>query len=1290
MKKIFLSTYLLIIFLFPNAGIAQIKNSGNHSSANVELISSDLENSVVRFSFENYKTTNVQTPNGTAKKINLEGAFPMQITGAPDLLAISASLIIPDDAEMMAEIISKSYTDYQNITIAPSKGNLYRDIDPSTVPFIYGNKYAINDFFPGKLAELQPSYILRDYRGQNITVYPFQYNPVTKVLRVYHDLTVKLSRVGISDVNTISRTKPFIKVDNEFSNIYKNQFLNNTSGNSKYTAVSEQGKMLIICPEAFMPAMLPLVHWKNISGIPTEMVSVIAAGSTSAAIKSYISNYYSTHGLTFVLLVGDVAQIPTFTVSGGGSDNTYSYLVGNDHYPEIFTGRISAENITQVQTQVQKLLTYEKNPSNGNGWMNRGTGIGSDQGPGDNNEYDYQHIRNIRSKLLNYQYISCSELYDGNQGGMDATGSPSTTMVSNDVNNGSGIMYYTGHGSDNSWGTTGFSNTNISTLTNTTAWPFIISVACVNGNFTAGTCFAEAWMRATYNSQPTGAIGTLMSTINQSWNPPMCAQDEMIDILTESNQSNIKRTFGGITMNGCMKMIDNYTTNGEEMIDTWNIFGDPSIMVRTDTAKTMTVTHNPVLFLGATTLNVNCNVNGARVTLSINNLSIGSALVINGIATLSFNALTNLDTLTVVVTAYNNIPYIGQVIVIVPSGPYIQINATQINDINGNNNSQADYNESITLNIELKNLGIAIANSVTATITTSDTNVIITNNQNNWGNIAANAISILNNAFAITVKNNLTDQHPVQFNLNITDGASNTWNSGFNIVLNAPVLTSGAMVIKDTIAGNNNGKLDPNETAVIIIPSINTGHSNSTNLSGILSCVSPYITIVSNSVITIPSILQGNSINTTYIIKVDSITPIGTTVVLNYHLSTAGYQSTANYYQSIGLIYEDFETANFTKYNWIQGGNTPWTITTLNPNEGSYSAKSGVIGNSKTSTLSVLVDVTVADTISFYKKVSCEDATPNTPSYDYLEFLIDNVSMGRWDGEEAWSKSSFAITTGVHTLKWQYKKDSYGLEGSDCAWLDNIKFPTGIVSKTPLSCVLTATADTICGNTSIQLQTIVNGGIGNNVFTYTANQTATALSGSNPTVNPDSTTIYNVTVSDASNAICNATFTIYVKPVGAGPTITQVGNQLISDAATGNQWFDDNGIIPNATANTYTITYTGNFYAKTLHADSCYSLSSNVLHIITLNINENNFSTVKVYPNPFNQEFTVEFNNDENAKVEVYNTVGQIITSASVISSSANNIQKITIPTAHLAKGIYFIHLNSTNHRSVHKLIKAE
>ena len=82
--------------------------------------------------------------------------------------------------------------------------------------------------------------------------------------------------------------------------------------------------------------------------------------------------------------------------------------------------------------------------------------------------------------------------------------------------------------------------------------PAILSVACINGQFNGYTCFAEAWLRATHNGEPSGAIATYMSSINQSWNPPMDAQDESIDLLV----AEAKTTFGGICYNGSCMMIE--------------------------------------------------------------------------------------------------------------------------------------------------------------------------------------------------------------------------------------------------------------------------------------------------------------------------------------------------------------------------------------------------------------------------------------------------------------------------------------------------------------------------------------------------------------------------------------------------------------------------------------------------------------------------------------------------------------------------------------------------------------
>ena len=164
-------------------------------------------------------------------------------------------------------------------------------------------------------------------------------------------------------------------------------------------------------------------------------------------------------------------------------------------------------------------------------------------------------------------------MYDGSQGGEDSDGNPSASDLHVLLEDGLGIINYTGHGSTVSCSSSGYSSSNVDQLTNTEVHPFFWSVACVNGNFTETTCFAESWLRATHNGQPTGAIATLMSTINQSWSPPMEGQDHMNFILSETSENSDSRSFGGISMNGCMQMNDTYGSGGADMTDTWTCFG---------------------------------------------------------------------------------------------------------------------------------------------------------------------------------------------------------------------------------------------------------------------------------------------------------------------------------------------------------------------------------------------------------------------------------------------------------------------------------------------------------------------------------------------------------------------------------------------------------------------------------------------------------------------------------------------------------------------------------------------
>lgn len=649
----------------------------------IQLISETENESVIKFNMKDYALDKVATPWGDAHIVKAENTTAILKKGAPNLPKFTASLAIPDHARMEVQVISSSYVDYANIEIAPSKGNLTRDINPSLVPFEKGIEYSENDFFPASLASLREPYILRDLRGQTVLVHPFRYNPVTKTLRVYSEITVKVFQSGTDETNAIQRTSFPASVDKEFANIYESHFLNK-GFSVNYTPLADFGKMLIICHAAYMSDMQPFVDWKIRTGMQVTMVSATTAGSTASAIKNYVSTAYNNgnNGLTFLLLVGDAAQIPPVVLPTGDSDNGYAYLTGADGYPDILVGRFSSESNAHVKTQVDRIIRYEKFPQAGGTWYDKGVGIASNQGPGDDNEYDWQHERNIRTKLMAYNYTAVDELYDGSQGGADASGDPTSTMLSTIVNNGVSVINYTGHGSQTSWVTTGCSNTTVNALNNTDKYPFVWSVGCVNGDFNGLTCFGETWLRATDNNgAPAGALSMMASTINQSWDPPMEAQDEFNDILTETYSGNIKRTFGGISMNGCMKMNDTYGAQGTEMTDTWVLFGDPSVMVRTATPTTMTVSHVPTEIIGVTQLVVNCNTNGALIGLSVNGVWLGAGFVNGTSATITFPAISSACTIDVTATAYNKSPYFGTVLV----------GATAVGDVSGNISTASLY-----------------------------------------------------------------------------------------------------------------------------------------------------------------------------------------------------------------------------------------------------------------------------------------------------------------------------------------------------------------------------------------------------------------------------------------------------------------------------------------------------------------------------------------------------------------------------------------------------------------------
>ncbi|MFO7722980.1 MAG: C25 family cysteine peptidase [Bacteroidales bacterium] len=1240
--------FLTFVFAFIMANLLQAQvtiQPNSDGSATLSVLQSTEQSTTLHYSFAEFSLNEMTAGTELYHSIGLGNTAPLMEAGAPEVRITAGSLIIPDNGRMGIEIITANYQEFANINLIPSKGNLYRDINPSDIPLVKGSHYTTDKFYPGELATLRDPYIMRDFRGQTVVFQPFQYNPVTRTLRVYHDITLKVSKEVQGGLNTFDRGSKPATIAEEFHQIYNRHFLNFEALGLNYIPVSEEGKMLVISYGTFIPEMNDFVSWKNAKGIPCEMVNVSTIGTTASSIKTYVTNYYNTQGLTYLLLVGDAAQIPTNSLTSGHSDNAYAYILGNDHYPEFFVGRFSAENLTHVETQVLRTLSYEMNPDTTGGWLKKSIGIATLEGPGDDNELDYVHVRNMQLDLLGYTYTGNLEFFEGSQGGNDAPGNPTATMVQNAVDDGAGIILYTGHGSNTSWGTSGFSNTNVGNLSNYNRWPFIWSVACVNGNFVSTTCFGEAWLRALKSDQPTGAIAILASTINQSWNPPMEGQDEMVDILVESYPTNIKRTFGGLSMHGCMKMNDTYGGAGDEMTDTWTIFGDPSIQVFTTTPTPIAASHQPVAMIGATQFPIFCQTNGAKATLSKNGQILGTGLVAGSTVTINYTSPLAPDTLLLVITAFNKIPYIAEIPLIVSNAPYVTYKGHQVSDQGSNNNQRADYGESVNLNVSLENIGVLTASSVNAILRSLDPQVTVNDSTATFGNIPDGATLQVSNAFSISLSDSVPDGHLASMQLIISDNSSNQWISNFTILCHAPNLVIDTIFFNDLAGGNGNGKLEPGEVAVVNVVVRNAGGAEADQHFCRISTQSVFAELFGKDSLSIAQLPVQTPVNLQYYARLDTATTVGAVFTYDIHFQTGYYKANRSISDKIMHADEDWETGNFQKFNWQHTGNSNWTITNSLPYQGTYSARSGVIGNNAYSALSVDWFSAFPDTISFWLKVSCENGSASGQKWDFLEFYIDGVAQAWWDGNKSWMKVSYPVSSGQHTFTWRYQKDGYATGGSDAAWIDMISFPAAGGEVTLKPFVLMEYAhfnDAVSGDN--------NGHIN-------AGETIDI-----------SYKLSNIGYRDAINTngmiSVNDPLVTLVNPQGAFGTLV-AGNSLltgdvmkvqISPAATSGQTFQYDLTLTDDSANTW-------LFPFLMIVDAATSVEELLVK-----------PGMVLYPNPFNEMFSIRLTNAKpqaSASVAIFTLDGRLVKEVMVNSLTEDGM--ITLPSSGLPSGALLI-----------------
>lgn len=1000
-------------------------------------------------------------------RIAVEGLGTSAVAGCPELPQYQTLINIPVCDGMSYRVIRTNEitmplhtSGYPMMPAQPSRSKS----DKSPVVLVKNNQvYQQNSFWTPEV-KVEKLGVMRNSTIGRIAVSPFSYNPVTGQVKKATSMEIEIT---FNNPNVQATEEMFAKYDDIYSGGIQNTMLNSrVASATKDAHTTGPLHYVIVSSPTFQAALQPLITWKKKKGyIVTEAYTNNAAvGTTTTTIKAYLKGLYDNATATlpaptFVLFVGDVAQIPAFAGTSTSPPNTnvtdlyYCDWTG-DYLPECYYGRFSGTTAQEITNQVSKTVEYEKYLMADPSFLNKMVIIAgkdaSHEALWGDGQLNYANTYfNANPSLTTYSYPS------------NISGNSVSDIISK-VNAGVSIANYSAHGNWDGWSDPAFNVTNANSLSNTGKYALMIGNCCLSNKFDESACFGEALLRG----QNKGAIGYIGGSNSSYWDEDYyfaCGYKTVVlnatydaaklgayDRLFHSHgESYVDQyiTTGQILRAGNMAVTQSNSGYTKYYWEIYHLMGDPSLMPYLGVPTAMAPTYNPVLPLNSTTLAVTTGVPYSYVAVSTQATTpvlLGATFAdATGLANVPLTGVTTPGTADVVVTAQNRQPFFGTITVQTPTGPYVSMTTEVVVDATGNNNGVIDYNENAGFNVTLKNLGVAVANSVQAKLTTTSPYVTMTDSLETYGNMAVDASLLKNNAFAFHVSNTVPDGTVVTFNLTITDNASHTWTSTITKTINAPAFEIYSMSINDA-TGNNNQRLDAGETVQVTITGKNIGHAAASTIAATLTTSTTGIT-VTGSPSTIGAVTANGDANATFQVAVAANVPNPTVVTFNYHLAEGVYVADKAFTSTTGLVSEDYETGNFSRFTWVSGGDAPWTVVNTGQYEGLYCSKSGVIGNSsgpdvyKTSVMQITMNVLANDTISFWLKTDCEDDSQN--NYDYLKFSIDQTENGRWDGQTAWQRVSYPVTAGSHTFKWEYVKDFSTSTGADASWVDYIMFP---------------------------------------------------------------------------------------------------------------------------------------------------------------------------------------------------------------------------------------------------------
>jgi len=827
--------WLWIIAVLGNLIASQVNTEVTHGGFGITSMEKRLS-----FTNPGYEIKQMEQDGVPYIRPEMVGAGSRSEPGQPDLPTISTYYAVEPGRSFTVQASIQEFEIIEDVEVLPFDT---WDSEPTGV-FSKGNVYGQTTPFPENIATVSQPMVFRDIAMVQVSLTPFQYDPVSKTLTIIQSVELELVETGSVEM-------PFIpeKRSREFEKLYESLVVN-YSTLERDDEDYQRPAILYVLPNNIgnlLGTVEELMDWKKRVGYDVQYVSSSNVVNNKNNLKDYIEEAYETwdNPPVHVTIVGDATgsyDIPTWTESysgyNGEGDHPYTTLEGGDVYPEVFIGRISFSSSSHLNTIISKTLNYESNPYMNENWFQRACLVGDPNTSG------------ISCVITNESINEMLDLADFEEVNTIYSGSFPSQMVAG-LNDGVSFFNYRGY-----YGVSGFGSSNVNSTSNGFMLPVATVITCGTGSFASGSgeSLIESFIRAGTSSNPKGSvacIGTATLGTHTMFN-------NIVDMgfyyaaLIEGMD-----TPGAALMYGKMMLYRNYPSNPNNychIFTHWNnLMGESSLQMWTAYPEMTTVTHPFSITKGQNYIDItvdkdNGPVNDAWVTILMGDEIFESGHTNSqGFIRLPITSVETGEVL-VTVTKKNHYPYQNSfqindpgVAIGVAESPYT-IDDDDSGDSNGNSNFIANGGETLEIYVTAKNYGSEDATNVMGHLMSSNANVVIDSigNISEFGDIASGETASGSVPFVVTLSEGLPDGTDLELLVSFTDEEGNSFGGILDIVSEGNELSATSV----DVLGSASDILSPGESSHVKIELDNSGATNAVSISGTITCASPFIEII--------------------------------------------------------------------------------------------------------------------------------------------------------------------------------------------------------------------------------------------------------------------------------------------------------------------------------------------------------------------------------------------------------------------------------------------------------------